>query len=93
MAHYPFVFQATVGWMEDAEYKHYRIAGIGFCEDYTDAVRQIEAREGDCLDSIEHVEIIGERNDTIVEIDPDWVRPLIDTEPWDLLKVYTPEGK
>lgn len=83
---YPFIYQATVAWYETSEQKthHYRIAGLGFCDSYTDAIQQIEKREGDTLESIEHLEIIGEKNETIIEIPPRLVRPLIDYDPGDL---------
>lgn len=87
--HYPFVYQATVFWCEpDDDYKvhHYRIAGLGFCDSYTDAVAQIEAREGEYLESIEHLELIGERDETIIEISPTWVRPIIETPIEDYLE-------
>ena len=65
---YPFIYQATISWYEISEHKshHYRIAGLGFCDSYTDAIQQIEKREGDTLESIEHLEIIGEKNETII---------------------------
>lgn len=87
---YPFIYQATVLWIEDNETHHYRIAGLGFCEDYVDAVAQIEKREGENLESIEHLEIIGEKGDTIIEIPPNFVRPLIEHDPLKLTP-YTKE--
>lgn len=83
---YPFIYQATVAWYDNSEQKsyHYRIAGLGFCDSYTDAVRQIEEREGETLETIEHLEIIGEKGDTIIEIPPRLVRPIIDFDPGDL---------
>lgn len=83
---YPFIYQATIAWYDNSEQKshHYRIAGLGFCDSYTDAVQQIEEREGETLESIEHLEIIGEKGDTIIEISPRLVRPIIDFDPSDL---------
>lgn len=84
MNHYPFVYQATVFWMDDNEPHNYRIAGVGFCEDFTDAMRQIEESEKDTLVSIEYLELIGDRDDNIIEIPPAWVKSLSQTEPWDM---------
>lgn len=83
---YPFIYQATVAWYDNSEQKshHYRIAGLGFCDSYTDAIQQIEEREGETLESIEHLEIIGEKGDTIIEISPRLVRSIIDFDPGDL---------
>lgn len=89
---YPFIYQATVAWYDNSEREshHYRIAGLGFCASYADAIQQIEAREGETLESIEHLEIIGEKNETIIEIPPSLVRAIIDYDPGDL-EPYTKE--
>ena len=77
MNHYPFVYQATVFWYEDGETHHYRIAGVGFCDSYTDAVQQIEEREKEYLESIEYLELFDESSgDSIIEIPSAWV-PII----------------
>ena len=93
MPNYPFVYQATIAWYEDGKSSHYRVAGVGFCSSFADATRQIEEREGENLESIEHLEMIGDRDETLIQIHPGWVRPLIDTESWDFMLPYTPEGK
>ena len=86
--HFPFVYQATLCWWDEETHsnKHYRIAGLGFCSSYTDAVAQIEKREGKDLESIEHVEIIGERDETIIEISPDWVPSFLHTTPESMMQ-------
>lgn len=85
---FAFIYQATVCWAEDGKTHHYRIAGLGFCEDFTDAIRQIEAREGDNLDSIEHLELLGEKGDSLIEIPSKCVRPIIENK---TLEPYTKE--
>lgn len=89
---FAFVYQATVAWYDIDEGKscHYRIAGLGFCTDFTDAVHQIEEKEGDTLESIEHLEFLGEKGDTLIEIPSAWVKRLIDRNPLELEK-YTKE--
>ena len=89
---FAFVYQATVAWYDADEGKsrHYRIAGLGFCTDFTDAVRQIEEKEGDTLESIEHLELLGDNGDTLIEIPSPWVKRLIDRDPLELEK-YTKE--
>ena len=89
---FAFVYQATITWydIDDGESRHYRIAGLGFCTDFTDAVRQIEEKEGDTLESIEHLELLGEKGDTIIEIPSAWVKRIIDRDPLELEK-YTKE--
>ena len=89
MNHFPFVYQATVFWYEDDKSSNYRIAGLGFCEDFTDAMRQIEEREGDALVSIEYLELIGERDETIIDIPPAWVKPISETEVCDMWEDLT----
>lgn len=91
MKHYPFVYQATVGWFEDEEtpnihFVKYRIAGVGFCKSFTDAASQIETREGENLVSIDHIELIGEEDETLIEIPSTWVRPLIETDSWNYME-------
>lgn len=88
--HYPFVYQATVAWY-DGESNHYRIAGVGFCESFTDAVRQLEEKEGETLQCIEHLEIIGEKDETLIDIHPNWVRSLCEDDLGDYLIPYTKE--
>lgn len=85
---FAFIYQATVCWTEEGETRHYRIAGLGFCEDFTDAIRQIEASEGDALDSIEHLELLGEKGDSLIGIPSKCVRPIIEGE---ALEPYTKE--
>lgn len=89
MNHFPFVYQATVYWYEDGETSNYRIAGVGFCDSFTDAMRQIEEREGETLVSIEYLELIGERDETIIDIPPSWVKPLSETEVCDMWEDLT----
>lgn len=89
---FAFVYQATVAWYDADEGKscHYRIAGLGFCEDFTDAVRQIEEKEGNILESIEHIELLGEKGDTLIDIPSKFVRPLIERN-MNELEPYTKE--
>ena len=87
---YPFIYQATVFWIEGDEACHYRIAGLGFCEDYVDAVAQIEKREGENLESIEHLEMIGQKGETLIEIPPNLVKLIIEHDPLKLTP-YTKE--
>ena len=87
---YAFIYQATVSWYEEGESRRYRIAGLGFCSDFADAVHQIEAKEGRDLESIEHLELLGEKNDTIIEIPPTIVRTIIDYDIYNLTP-YTKE--
>lgn len=89
--HFPYIYQATVCWYEDGEAKHYRVAGLGFCEDFTDAMHQIEAREGDNLESIEHLELIGERDETIIEIPVKAVKDILEHDPAINIEKYTKE--
>ena len=86
---YPFIYQATICWY-DGESHHYRIAGLGFAKDFTDAISQIEEREAENLESIEHLEFIGEKDDTLIEISPSMVRPILDRDPIKLTP-YTKE--
>ena len=86
---YPFIYQATVFWY-DGESHHYRIAGLGFAKDFTDAMAQIEKHEGKELESIEHLEFIGEKDETLIEISPAMVRPILDRDPLELTP-YTKE--
>lgn len=74
-----FVYQATVAWY-DGESHHYRIAGLGFAEDFTDAVRQIEAREGETLETIEHIEFVTEKGEPLIEIPSKFVKPLCERD-------------
>ena len=87
---FAFVYQATICWYEDGESHHYRIAGLGFCTDFTDAVRQLEEKEGDTLESIEHIELLGEKGDTLIDIPSKFVRPLIERD-MNELEPYTKE--
>lgn len=86
---YPFIYQATVFWY-DGESHHYRIAGLGFAKDFTDAMAQIEKHEGKELESIEHLEFIGEKDETLIEISPAMVRPILNRDPLELTP-YTKE--
>ena len=82
--YFPFVYQATVIWTEsepDFKLHHYRIAGVGFCKDFADAMKQIEKREGDTLESIEYLELFEETNTKILDIPTSWVKPLVITDP------------
>ena len=85
-----FIYQATVCWYDEDDRKnhHYRIAGLGFCENFTDAIRQIEDYEGDNLESIEHLELLGEKGDSLIQIPSKCVRPIIENE---ALEPYTKE--
>ena len=86
---YPFVYKATLIWNDgppDFEVHHYRTAGVGFCEDFTDAMRQIESRESDALESIEHLELLEECNEKIIEVPSAWIKALITTDSFDYLK-------
>jgi hypothetical protein len=87
---FAFIYQATVSWYEDGESRRYRIAGLGFCSDFADAVHQIESKEGRDLESIEHLELLGEKNDTIIEIPPSIVKTIIDYDIYNLTP-YTKE--
>ena len=82
MNHYPFVYQIIVCYYDadKGQNLRHRCAGVGFADSYTDAVKQIEDSEGDDLECIEHVEMIGDRDQTLIEIDPKWVPDLIHNE-------------
>lgn len=94
-AHYPFLFQATLCWYDEdiQSNKYYRIAGLGFCTGFADAVSQIEKREGNDLESIEHIELIGERDESIIEIHPDWVYSFLHTDPCNMPQEIDGKGR
>lgn len=52
---YPFVFKYEVFIPEDN--KSYQMTGLGVCKNYADAVRQIEAADGDDIMRITHIEL------------------------------------
>lgn len=94
-AYYPFLYQATLCWYDEdtQSNKHYRIAGLGFCTGFADAVSQLEKREGNYLETIEHIELIGERNESIIEIHPDWVYSFLHTDPCNMIQEIDEKGR
>lgn len=82
MDHFPFVYQILVCSYDcdKGQTLRHRCAGVGFAENYTDALRQIEEKEGDDLECIEHLELIGDGDQNIIDIDPKWVPALIHDE-------------
>lgn len=86
--HYPFVYQAIISWYSEEirSNKMYRIAGVGFCESLADAASQIEKYEGENLLCIEHLEIIGDPDENLIEIPPRLVETLIHTDSFNMMQ-------
>lgn len=58
---YPFRFEYETCSRED-DYKTHRLYGLGLCENYTDAVRQIEETEKTDLVKITCIELFEQDN-------------------------------
>lgn len=58
---YPFRFEYEI-CSEDDDYKIYKLCGLGLCESYTDAVRQIEEAEKTELIKITCIELFEQDN-------------------------------
>lgn len=82
---FPFVFEATIFWYDDIERVAHteKVAGVGSCTDFTNAMKQIEQRYKDELVSIERLESIGEQElfkQTIIPIKREWVSSFIEED-------------
>lgn len=87
MKSFPFVFEATLFYYdyEDGKGHTYKVAGVGSCTSFTDAMKQIENRY-ETLISIEKLEGIGEEENftqTIVPIKREWIPALIKEDAFD----------
>lgn len=73
---FPFIFEATLFDYDDGKCHTYKVAGVGSCTSFTDAVMQIENKYKTELVSIEKLNSIGEEEDslqTIIPIKREWV--------------------
>ena len=82
MKSFPFVFEATLFYYdyEDGKGHTYKVAGVGSCTSFTNAMKQIENKYGTELVSIEKLESIGEKENfiqTIIPIKQEWVPAFI----------------
>lgn len=82
---FPFIFEATIFWYDDIERKGHteKVAGVGSCTDFTDAMKQIEQKYRNELVSIERLESIGEQESskkTIIPIKREWVSSFIEED-------------
>lgn len=89
MKSFPFVFEATLFYYDydDGKGHTYKVAGVGSCTSFTDAMKQIENTYGTELVSIERLESIGEEENSIQVIIPikqEWIPAFIkeDTFNW-----------
>ena len=86
---FPFIFEATTYCYDPDEHRGhtYKVAGVGSCTNFTDAVSQIEKEYGEDLASIERLESIGEYKNTdktIIAIKKEWVKEFITNDFLDL---------
>lgn len=81
MSKYPFVAQYTVVYYDEDKkvMKHFHHSCVGFCDNFADAVFQIEDAEGTKeLESINHLELFDEAsNHHLISIDPNWTDDFI----------------
>jgi len=85
---FPFIFEATIFWYDDIERKGHteKVAGVGSCTDFTNAMKQIEQRYKNELVSIERLESIGEQEpfkQTIIPIKREWVSSFVEEDCFD----------
>ena len=96
MKSFPFIFEATISYYDDQfrVYHTYKIAGVGSCKSYTDAMNQIETRYKDELVSIEKLQGIGEWESTeqsIIPIKREWVPAFLHEDAFDWEEEVTDE--
>lgn len=85
MRSFPFLFEVTTCWYDDEEKQCYteKHAGVGSCNSFTDAMRQIEQKYGEEIVSIDNLTSIGEYEDTeqtIIPIKKIWVSNFINED-------------
>lgn len=59
---YPFHYEVIVLDPTNQTPKHFRESGMGFCENYTEAMNHIENFYGDDLIAVKHLELLEENN-------------------------------
>ena len=96
MKSFPFIFEATLFYYDDMnkESHIYKVAGVGSCKNYTDAMNQIETRYKDELVSIEKLQSIGEWESTeqsIIPIKREWVTAFLNEDAFDWTEEVTDE--
>lgn len=96
MKSFPFIFEATISYYDDVDKEShtYKIAGVGSCKNYTDAMNQIETRYKDELVSIEKLQDIGEWESTeqsIIPIKREWVTDFLNGDYFDWMEEVTDE--
>lgn len=96
MRSFPFIFEATLFDYDnmDKESHTYKVAGVGSCKSYTDAMNQIETRYKDELVSIEKLQDIGEWEPTeqsIIPIKREWVPAFLNEHAFDWGEEVTDE--
>ena len=85
MRSFPFLFEVTIFWYDDGEKKGHteKHAGVGSCNSFTDAMRQIEQKYGEEIVSIDNLTSIGEYENTeqtIIPIKKEWVSNFINED-------------
>ena len=82
MKSFPFIYEATLFWYDNEKKIEHtsKVAGVGSCTSFTNAMEQIENNYGEELISIERLESIGEYESTpqtIIPIKREWVQSFI----------------
>ena len=82
MKSFPFIYEVTLSWYDNEKRIGHilKVAGVGSCTNYTNAMKQIEDKYGDELASIERLESIGEYESTpqtVIPIKREWVQSFI----------------
>ena len=85
MKSFPFLFEVTIFWYDNDEKKGHteKYAGVGSCNSFTDAMRQIEQKYGEEIVSIDNLTSIGEceyTEQTIIPIKKEWVSNFINED-------------
>ena len=88
MKSFPFVFEATLFDYDydDRKGYTYKVAGVGSCTSFTDAMMQIENKYKTELVSIEKLESIGEEENslqTVIPIKRKWVSSFLKEDSFD----------
>lgn len=73
---YPFSFEIETGYYDEnkGKWRAYINSGMGICENFTDAAKQIEHYFGEELVSINHLTLLGDG--TLIFMELEWIKEI-----------------